>query len=237
MPTYGVDGLLDVFEDEVEIELVGFFALRVEAVLQPHDVGMRVLDELPHDLQLPVLEALVLQDLLDGDDLPRLDDGRLEDDAEGAVADDPLGGVRYGLLARAPRRAARAGGGGPGRRGVGGRGGRRRIWIWIWVWVWVCIRGCGCGGRGRVRVRGTGPGAGARRSPLVLPLLGPGQRTRRRRGRRGAGIGRSRLRRGTCRSAAARAAARSRSRRPAGPVQVGRRGMLPGDLLAVLAVT
>ena len=28
MPTYGVDGLLDVFEDEVEIELVGFFALQ-----------------------------------------------------------------------------------------------------------------------------------------------------------------------------------------------------------------
>lgn len=59
---------------------------------------MRILDELSHNLQLAVLEPFVLEDLLDGHDLPRLHDGRLEDDAERPVADDALGGVRYGLL-------------------------------------------------------------------------------------------------------------------------------------------
>ena len=90
--------------------------LRVEAVLQPNNVGMRILDQLPHDLQLSILEALVLQDLLDRDNFPRLDDCRLEDYSEGSVPDDPLGAVRYGLLPRQTRlgRGRRRSRGGPG---------------------------------------------------------------------------------------------------------------------------
>lgn len=119
---------------------------------------MRILDKLPHDLQLAILEPLVLEDLLDGHDLPRLHDGRLEDDAERPVANDALGGVRYGLLPRVARRSA-----GTDRRrgGTGRRGGSR--------------------GRGGIIIgmmgsSRAGPGAGARRSLLMLSLLGPGRR-------------------------------------------------------------
>lgn len=62
-------------------------------MLQANDVGMRILDKLSHYLKLAVLESLILQHLLDGNDLPGLNDGGLEDDAEGPVAYDSFGGV------------------------------------------------------------------------------------------------------------------------------------------------
>ena len=87
------------------------------AVAQADDV--RVPHHLHHG-ELAVLEPAVLEDLFDRDRLARLEAGRLEDDAEGAVADDA--GRREG-----EGRAGRRGGSGSGRgRGPRGRGGRRR---------------------------------------------------------------------------------------------------------------
>jgi len=54
------------------------------------------LDELAHNLELPVLEALVLEDLFDGHDVPGLHHGCLEDDAKRPIADDSFGGVAKG---------------------------------------------------------------------------------------------------------------------------------------------
>jgi hypothetical protein len=58
-----VDGLGDVLEDKVEEDFILLVAIRVEESLEIDYVG--VLDN-PHDLKLAVLEALILQDLLDG---------------------------------------------------------------------------------------------------------------------------------------------------------------------------
>ena len=192
--------------------------LRIEAVLQPNDVGMRILDELPHDLQLAILEPLVLQDLLDGHDLPRLHYGRLEDDAERPVADDALGGVRYGLLPGVSRRSAGTDrrGGGTGRRGGSrGRGG-----------IVVIVVGAVTG----MMSSRTGPGAGARRSLLMLPLLGPGRRTC-------GGICRfyccCSSRRAACCCRRSRARSSGRTCRICA---VGRHGMFPGGRLRMMTV-
>eukprot|EP00356_Strombidium_inclinatum_P006644 CAMPEP_0170495270 /NCGR_PEP_ID=MMETSP0208-20121228/15111_1 /TAXON_ID=197538 /ORGANISM="Strombidium inclinatum, Strain S3" /LENGTH=132 /DNA_ID=CAMNT_0010771433 /DNA_START=616 /DNA_END=1011 /DNA_ORIENTATION=- len=72
-----------VVHHHVQVDLVRLVALRVEGMLQRDDVGVV---EFFHDLQLAVLVALVLVDLLDGDLLVVLVDCRLEDDAEGAIA-------------------------------------------------------------------------------------------------------------------------------------------------------
>jgi len=52
----------------------------------------------PH-LQLSVLEALVLQHLLDGDQLARLDDRRLKHNAEAAIANHAVGHELQGEFA------------------------------------------------------------------------------------------------------------------------------------------
>ena len=61
-------------------------------MLQRHNVGMRILDQLSHDLQFSVLESLVLEDLLDRHHLPGLHQLRLVDHAEAAVTDDLVSG-------------------------------------------------------------------------------------------------------------------------------------------------
>ncbi len=63
MTRCAVDGLWHVFEHEVEEDLVLLVSVRVEERLEVDDVG--VLDN-PHDLKFTVLEALVLEHLLDG---------------------------------------------------------------------------------------------------------------------------------------------------------------------------
>ena len=63
-------------------------------MLQGNDVGVRIFDQLSHDLQFPIFESLVLQYLFDRHHLARFHHLRLEYDAERSVPDDPLGGVR-----------------------------------------------------------------------------------------------------------------------------------------------
>eukprot|EP00955_Chlamydomonas_euryale_P117854 366501-Chlamydomonas_euryale.AAC.35 len=58
-----VHGVRHVLQDQVQVRLV-LLSRRVEAMLQPDNVGM--VQDL-HDLQLAILEALVLQHLLDRD--------------------------------------------------------------------------------------------------------------------------------------------------------------------------
>mmetsp|Transcript_5510 Transcript_5510/g.12451 ORF Transcript_5510/g.12451 Transcript_5510/m.12451 type:complete len:308 (+) Transcript_5510:1098-2021(+) len=181
MAGYRVYRLGDVLEDEVQVEFLLLLALTVKAVLQRDYVRMPVADQLPHDLQLPILEPLVLQYLLDGHYLPRLDDARLEDHAERSVAYDPLGAVRDRLrLGRAAGRGQRvlpaasgpavppAGGGGGG-YGAGRVGLRRGPLV---------ARG---GGRGAVRpARRRGIGLTAAEAHDVPPPRDPrGGRPRR----------------------------------------------------------
>lgn len=113
-----VDGLGHKVEDEVEEDLVPTLAAGVEEVVEPHDVG--VFDQ-PHDLELAVLKALVLQDFLDGDELS-VHQRRLKHHAKGAVAHDSVAGVAdldHGLTRR------------------------RRLHGDYLVWVGlVCISGC-----------------------------------------------------------------------------------------------
>ena len=67
-------------------------------MLQCHNIRVRVFDQLPHDLQLAILEALVLQDFLDGHDFPRFDNFGFKDDTKGAVPNDTFRRIRYILL-------------------------------------------------------------------------------------------------------------------------------------------
>mmetsp|Transcript_15888 Transcript_15888/g.18402 ORF Transcript_15888/g.18402 Transcript_15888/m.18402 type:complete len:329 (-) Transcript_15888:80-1066(-) len=65
VPHDPVDGLGDVVHDHVEVDFVRLVAAGVERVLHRDDVGVV---QLFHNLELSVLVALVLVDLLDGDD-------------------------------------------------------------------------------------------------------------------------------------------------------------------------
>ena len=82
-------------------------------MLEADDVGMV---ERGHDIEFSVLEPAVLQHLLDGDSFAGIDHRSLVDDAERAVADHALGGVRQGFLGRRGAlrrlRGLRDGGGG-----------------------------------------------------------------------------------------------------------------------------
>jgi hypothetical protein len=64
--------------------------LRIKAVLEGYYVGMRVLDELPHNLQLPILKSLVLQDLFDRYNLSSLHHLGLKDHAKRSISNDAL---------------------------------------------------------------------------------------------------------------------------------------------------
>ena len=54
---------------------------------------MSILHQQSHNLQLSILKSFILQYLLNGDNFPTFNDGCLEDDTEGTVADDSFGGV------------------------------------------------------------------------------------------------------------------------------------------------
>lgn len=56
--------------------------LRIKAVLESDNVGMGILNELPHDLKLSIFEAFVLKDLFDGNDFARFHDCCLEDNSK-----------------------------------------------------------------------------------------------------------------------------------------------------------
>lgn len=81
----------DELQHQVQVHLVAalpLVAVLVEVVLQRDDVGV---SQRLHDLQLPVLEPLVLQYLLDRHRLARLHDARLKHHAEAAVANHAVG--------------------------------------------------------------------------------------------------------------------------------------------------
>jgi hypothetical protein len=59
-------------------------------MFERHNVCVRILDELSHDLQLAVFEPLVLQDLFDRHHLVRFHDLRLKDDPETSIANNPF---------------------------------------------------------------------------------------------------------------------------------------------------
>lgn len=122
-------------------------------MFQRHDVCVRILDELSHDLQLAVFEPLVLQDFFDRHYLVCFHDLRLEDNAETTVPDDPFRRV-VNILRCLPLRGCWRGGDG-GRRGVGcgrrgGSCGRRRC-VLVHAEAPLSIRIRHCGGRVVVR--------------------------------------------------------------------------------------
>lgn len=67
-------------------------------MLESHNIGMRILDELAHNLQLSILESLVLQDLLDGYDFPCLHHFGFKDDTKRSISNDSFSGIRDILL-------------------------------------------------------------------------------------------------------------------------------------------
>lgn len=79
-----VDGLGDVFQHEIEVNLVLLLARRVEEILELDNVAML---QTPHDLQLSVLEPFVLQHLLDGHHFARVAQLGLVNHAETTIAD------------------------------------------------------------------------------------------------------------------------------------------------------
>jgi len=79
--------LRDELEHEVEVQLVALLPVGVEEAFELANVG--VLQQL-HNLELAVLEAPVLQHLLDRDDLARLLHRRLEHHPKRPVVHDPL---------------------------------------------------------------------------------------------------------------------------------------------------
>lgn len=87
VPGDSVHRLRNVFEYQVQIELVLLVAARVEEVLEFDNVWMV---ELSHDLKLAILESLVLKHLLDGHHLVGGGEFGEEDDAERAVSNDFL---------------------------------------------------------------------------------------------------------------------------------------------------
>ena len=98
---------------------------------------MRSLGQLPHNLQLAVLEALVLQHLLDRDSLPGSNDLGLEDNAKGAIADDTLGTVGDVLVGEEMDGDV----GHDARRECVGLVGFVRIWIFRDLWFRALVLG------------------------------------------------------------------------------------------------
>lgn len=82
---HSVDSLRNVIQNQIQIHLIFLVSTGVEEVAQADYVAVV---QLPHDLQLPILKPLVLQDLLDGHHLSGVAEFGLVDYAERAVADD-----------------------------------------------------------------------------------------------------------------------------------------------------
>ena len=66
-----VHGLRHVVHDDIQVNFILLFALRVEGMPQSNHVGV---EEFAHNLQFSVFVSLVLVDFLDGDDLACLRD-------------------------------------------------------------------------------------------------------------------------------------------------------------------
>lgn len=90
-------GLWHVVHHDVQVDFIWLITLSIERMLERDHVGVI---ELLHNLQLSVLVSLVLVHLLDGDSLTVFIHGGLEDDSEGAIADNTVSiiGERSGLL-------------------------------------------------------------------------------------------------------------------------------------------
>lgn len=86
-------------QHQVQVQLL-LLRGREEAVLERHD-GWVV--QQTHDLKLAVLVPLVLQHLLDGNRLIRLQAGGLENNSERTVPDHTFGGVADGLQRKGAR--------------------------------------------------------------------------------------------------------------------------------------
>lgn len=91
---HSVGGVWNVVHHDVEVDLVGFVAVRVEAL--PHLHAVRVMQHL-QDGQLSVLVSLVLEYFLDGHCLSRLGYRCLEHNTKRSISDDFLGVVSHAL--------------------------------------------------------------------------------------------------------------------------------------------
>ena len=89
--------LRHVVHHNVQVDFIWLITLSIERMLERDHVGVI---ELLHDLQLSVLVSLVLVHLLDGYSLTVFIHGGLEDDSEGAIADNTVSviGERSRLL-------------------------------------------------------------------------------------------------------------------------------------------
>ena len=73
-----------IVSNETEIRLT---YLRIKTMFQCHNIGMRVLDKLSHDLKLSIFKPLVLKNFLDRHHFICFHDLGLEDDTETTVSD------------------------------------------------------------------------------------------------------------------------------------------------------
>lgn len=125
LPGHGVDGLGDVLQDEVQVELFGLLPVGIEALLEQDYVGVRQLHQLLHDLQLPILESFILEHLLDRHNFPRLQLRRLKDYPERSMSYNPLRRVRNRLLLPSPSSPSSSGSTATAGAAAGGSGTER----------------------------------------------------------------------------------------------------------------
>ena len=91
---HAVSSVGDIVHNNVEVNLLRLVAVGEEGLAHFDAVGMVQHLE---NCELTVLVALVLEHFLDGDGFAGLSDGGLEDDSEGAVADNLLGVIGHTL--------------------------------------------------------------------------------------------------------------------------------------------
>ena len=77
--------------------------LTIKAMLQRNNIRMSILHQLSHNLQLPILKPLILQNLFNSHDFTSFNNRCLKYHAERSVADDSFGGVGNGLFCRGGR--------------------------------------------------------------------------------------------------------------------------------------
>lgn len=71
-------------------------------MFQADDIRMRILDQLPHDLQLSIFKPFVLQYFLYRNHLPSFHDGSLEHNAKRSIANNSFSGVGNCLVCCGP---------------------------------------------------------------------------------------------------------------------------------------
>lgn len=92
-------------------------------MFQANDIGMRIFDQLPHDLQLSILKPFILQNFLNCNDFPRLHDSGLENDTKRSIPNDSFSGIGNCLVCCGPVRI--------GRRDAGFIWGRRHLYLFF----------------------------------------------------------------------------------------------------------